>query len=112
VAPAELEDILQSHEDVLEAAVTATYDNNQRTEVPIGYTVLRPDIKDADRARVLENVLAFVHERVSSYKKLRGGLHYINAIPKNANGKVVRNQLPVRVEAANAAAAKLPAAKL
>jgi acyl-coenzyme A synthetase/AMP-(fatty) acid ligase len=108
VAPAELEDVLQSHKDVLEAAVTATWDDNQRTEIPIGYVVLQPEVQEAERQRVLNDIQKYVDTRVSSYKRLRGGLHAIEKLPKNATGKTLRKSLPVHVEAARRAAAKSP----
>ena len=99
VPPAELEDVLSSHPLVVEAAVTALWDASQETEVPVGYAVLRADVPKADRLRVLAEIHKWFSGRVAGYKKLRGGLHYIEALPKNATGKVVRNQLPARVAA-------------
>ena len=32
-------------------------------------------------------------ERVISYKRLRGGIHFIDAIPRNPTGKILRRNL-------------------
>lgn len=112
VAPAELEDTLQSHEDVVEAGVTFTWDANQQTEIPIAYVVLKPTVAVADREKVLAVIHKWHDSRVSPYKKIRGGLHYIEALPKNATGKLVRAQLPARLEAVRQAAAASRPAKL
>jgi len=112
VPPAELEDILQSHEQVVEAAVTAIWDADQQTEIPMGYVVLQPAVEGTERLRVLDEVRKWVDSRVAPYKKIRGGLHYIEAIPKNPTGKVMRSQLPVRLEAARKTVIESRPAKL
>ncbi|GAB7354598.1 hypothetical protein MBLNU459_g5039t1 [Dothideomycetes sp. NU459] len=99
VAPAELEDVLNSHEDVLEAAVCAKWDESGQTEIPIGYVVLKPSIPVSEREAVLERILKWTDGLFARYKKIRGGLHYIEAIPKNPTGKVMRSMLPARLEA-------------
>jgi acyl-coenzyme A synthetase/AMP-(fatty) acid ligase len=35
----------------------------------------------------------FVKSKVASYKQLRGGVIFVEAIPKNASGKILRRQL-------------------
>ena len=37
-----------------------------------------------------EEVVAFVAERVSAFKKLRGGVVITDAIPKTGSGKILR----------------------
>lgn len=106
VAPAELEDVLNSHEDVIEAAVCALWDADGQTEIPIGYVVLKPAIPEAERRAALDRILKWTDGIFARYKKIRGGLHYIDAIPKNPTGKVMRNNLPVRLAAAKAEAEK------
>lgn len=36
---------------------------------------------------------AFVRERVAAHKRLRGGVHVIDVIPKSASGKILRKDL-------------------
>ena len=106
VAPAELEDILASHPDVVEAAVCAVFDSSQQTEIPVGYVSLKSSIAEKDHPSVLERILQHTNGMVAPYKKIRGGLHYLPTIPKNPTGKVMRALLPARMEAARIAAAR------
>ncbi|KAJ9643303.1 hypothetical protein H2204_002199 [Knufia peltigerae] len=96
IAPSELEDILTSYSDVVEAAVTATWDATQETEIPVGYVVLSPSIEEEQQHKVLENIVKDFNTKVSSYKKLRGGLYSVKSLPKNATGKIMRSLLPAR----------------
>ncbi|KAF2489670.1 acyl-CoA synthetases/AMP-acid ligases II [Lophium mytilinum] len=112
VAPAELEDILGSHPDILEAAVCAIFDKSQQSEFPIAYVRLQESILEKHRHRKLEEVRIWFDGKVSSFKKLRGGIHHIDEIPKNPNGKVVRSQLPARLKAEAALAKTKLEAKL
>jgi len=87
VAPAELEAILLTHPAVADAAVVGRPDDKVG-EIPVGYVVLRPG-QDASA----EEVAAFVAAQVAPYKRL-GEIHFIDAIPKSAAGKILRRLLP------------------
>ena len=85
VAPAELETVLLSHPLIADAAVIGVPGNH--TELPRAYVV-------ADRKRIdEEKIKAFVKERVADYKQLRGGVVFVDAIPKNASGKILKKDL-------------------
>lgn len=60
-----------------------------------------PATKDLTR----EEVAKWVEGKVAHYKKLRGGVLFVNAIPKNPSGKILRKVL--REEARRETAAKL-----
>ncbi|KAJ9607984.1 hypothetical protein H2200_008063 [Cladophialophora chaetospira] len=87
VAPAELEALLLEHSEIVDAAVigikTATDD-----EQPRAYVVR----KLASRINE-EDVVNFVKTRVSTIKHLTGGAAFIDSIPKNPSGKILRRQL-------------------
>jgi len=112
IAPAELEDILASHADVVEAAVCATFDEAQQTEIPIGYVKLNASIAETDRQVVIKGIHEWINGLVSSHKRLRGGLFYIDEIPKNPTGKIMRANLPARMERARQDLLKGRGAKL
>lgn len=58
-------------------------------ELPTAFVVLENgDI--ADLSRLLDDIGTFVEKHVNPYKKLRGGVHVVDEIPKNAMGKVQR----------------------
>jgi len=112
VAPAELEDILNSHPSVAESAVCGIFDASQQTEVPVGYVCLKASISESERTKVLAEIRQWVDGLVSPTKKLRGGLFYLAQIPKNPTGKVQRMLLPARLEAAAKIAAQNRPSKL
>ena len=55
------------------------------------------------REGILEEIKDYVDSRVAPYKKLRGGLFYLDPIPKGPTGKLLRLQLPAKVKERNAA---------
>ncbi|GMH58094.1 hypothetical protein TrRE_jg5150 [Triparma retinervis] len=83
VAPAELEAVICSFDKVTDCAVIPVVDE-QGGEVPRAYVV------KGEEGLSEEEVLAFVEERVAPHKKLRGGVVFIDAIPKNPSGKILR----------------------
>ncbi|KAJ9590143.1 hypothetical protein L9F63_016728, partial [Diploptera punctata] len=86
VAPAELEDILRSHPGVTDAAVIGIPDE-RKGEVPRAYIVL----KDSKLSE--SEVKKFVSDKVSEHKQLAGGVEFVDAIPKNPSGKILRRKL-------------------
>uniref|UniRef100_A0A0E0KNY5 4-coumarate--CoA ligase n=1 Tax=Oryza punctata TaxID=4537 RepID=A0A0E0KNY5_ORYPU len=86
VAPAELEAVLLSHLSVEDAAVFGVPDE-EAGEVPVACVVRR-----RGAAEGAEEMMAYVAERVASYKRVRV-LHIVDAIPKSVSGKILRRQL-------------------
>jgi acyl-coenzyme A synthetase/AMP-(fatty) acid ligase len=39
------------------------------------------------------NVQAYMKERLAGYKQLVGGVKFVDAIPKNASGKILKKDL-------------------
>ncbi|KAK4230546.1 hypothetical protein QBC38DRAFT_469021 [Podospora fimiseda] len=88
VPPAELEGILIGHKDVADACVIGIEDKTLATEVPRAYVVLRNGIKgDETKAQELINLVA---TKVAPHKKLRGGIRFVDQVPKSPSGKVLR----------------------
>lgn len=86
VAPAELEHILQSHPDIIEAAVIP-YPDEKAGQVPMAFIVK----KFSSNITKLE-VKSYVADQVSPYKRVRR-VSFVDSIPKNATGKVLRKEL-------------------
>lgn len=94
IAPAELEALLLSHPKVMDAAVIGVRDDDG-DEIPKAFVVAAPDSGLTD-----DEVMSFVAERVSPYKKIRR-VEFIDAVPKSSAGKILRKDLRAR-EAAQA----------
>ncbi|MEE8519040.1 MAG: AMP-binding protein [Dehalococcoidia bacterium] len=86
VPPAELEGILLEHPDVADAAVIGKPDD-QSGEIPKAFVVRR------DGATVTaEALMSFVGEKVATFKRVRE-VEFVDTIPKNASGKLLRRVL-------------------
>lgn len=86
VPPAELENVLKEHPAVLDAAVIGVPDS-VTGERPIGFIVLQPGKKATDN-----EIIDFVTKRVAPYKKINQ-ITFLNQIPKNPSGKILRKVL-------------------
>lgn len=93
VAPAELEALLLSHPAANDAAVIPVPDQ-EAGELPKAYVVVKPGQNVTP-----EEFIQFVDSKVSSHKKLRGGVEFIEAIPKSASGKILRRVLRDKAKA-------------
>lgn len=94
VSPAELEPYINGHPHVVEGGVGAIWDESQLTELPTAWCVLKPQLKsESERIKALKEIQQSIDEQVSGYKKLRGGVFQISALPKNPTGKILRKQM-------------------
>ena len=93
VTPSELESKLIHNPLVREAAVIGVWNADEATEVPRAFVVLRDDAQKQDRAAVVRSISGFVAEQVSNYKRLRGGVVVVDALPKNPTGKILKKAL-------------------
>ena len=101
VAPSELEDLLLRHPHVSDAAVCAIYDSEQATEIPLAYVSLTEHHVNSSGSNiqdVLHGIRAWFDGQVAGYKKLRGGIHHLQALPKTTSGKILRRNLPAKVK--------------
>ncbi|HMA33874.1 MAG TPA: 4-coumarate--CoA ligase family protein [Chloroflexia bacterium] len=87
VAPAELEALLLTHPDVVDAAVIPKPDE-EAGEIPKAFVVLRG-------AADLDAICAYVAARVAPHKRIRA-IEAIDQIPKTASGKILRRVLVAR----------------
>ncbi|XXH03726.1 hypothetical protein Hte_010132 [Hypoxylon texense] len=86
VAPAELEGVLLENKGVRDVAVVGVTINGE--EYPRAYIVPDPEVKQTE-----EEVAKWMESRVVYYKRLRGGVKFVEAIPKNPSGKLLRKVL-------------------
>ncbi|RIA84359.1 hypothetical protein C1645_879964 [Glomus cerebriforme] len=91
VAPAELEAILISHPSISDAAVIGIYSEEDVTEYPVAYVVTKQQSQHT--IEFSGEIRKFVDSQVAPHKKLRGGVIFVDQIPKSASGKILRRKL-------------------
>ena len=87
VAPAEIEDLLRTMKGVRDVAVIGV-PHEKYGEVPRAYVV-----RGSEGGPREEAVKEFVAERLTDFKRLEGGVEFIDAVPKSAAGKILRRML-------------------
>ncbi|KAF1830935.1 acetyl-CoA synthetase-like protein [Decorospora gaudefroyi] len=97
VPPAELEGKLMESALIDDVAVIGVQDEERHTEVPRAYVVAssRAHQRGDEQAQARAIVL-WMHEKVASHKRLRGGVVFIDEVPKSASGKILRRVLKER----------------
>ncbi|KAL1110278.1 hypothetical protein AAG570_008355, partial [Ranatra chinensis] len=93
VAPAELEALLLSHPEVKDAAVIGK-PHFKDGEHPTAYIVKQPKSSVTEK-----ELIDFVKGKVSPQKWLRGGIYFVENIPKNPSGKILRRFLRDKLKA-------------
>ncbi|KAM5356953.1 hypothetical protein ACJ41O_003599 [Fusarium nematophilum] len=91
VAPAELEAHILSHPTVMDCAVIQVPDA-RAGEVPKAFIVKAPDVGKMDE-EVEKEVHAYVQEHKARHKWLKGGIQFIEKVPKSPTGKILRRLL-------------------
>ncbi|KAF8534024.1 hypothetical protein BDD12DRAFT_783981 [Trichophaea hybrida] len=90
VPPAELEGKLMAHPKIDDCAVIGVYEETLASEVPRAYVVPKAGVsKDG----LVEEIIQFIHESVAHHKRLRGGVRFVDAVPKSVSGKILRRIL-------------------
>ena len=91
VPPAELEGLLLSHEAINDVAVIGIYDKEQATELPRAYIAVKPGVERTEETA--QEMQTWLQSKVASHKRLRGGVRFVDEIPKSASGKILRRVL-------------------
>ncbi len=92
VAPAELEAHLLSHPAVADTAVIQTPDD-RAGEVPKAFVVKAKAYTGRPDHEVAQEIKKHVEDHKASYKWLKGGVEFLDAIPKSPSGKILRRLL-------------------
>ncbi|XP_065341781.1 uncharacterized protein LOC135940708 [Cloeon dipterum] len=85
VNPTEIEAVLQKHPAVQMACVIGVPDK-ETTNLAKALVVL----KDGETACTEEELLQWVANKLTLYKHLHGGLHFVDSLPENKGGKLDR----------------------
>ncbi|KAL3704767.1 hypothetical protein TMatcc_008439 [Talaromyces marneffei ATCC 18224] len=91
VPPAELESLLLGHPAVADVAVVGIPSGQAGSELPRAYIKAKEN-SQGDR-KTADDIVEYVRVRVVAYKQLRGGVHFVDAIPRNPAGKILRREL-------------------
>ncbi|MEK3766112.1 MULTISPECIES: class I adenylate-forming enzyme family protein [unclassified Solibacillus] len=86
IYPKELEDVLYSHPDILEAAVVGI------PHPTWGETVKAYIVLKSGKQMTEEQVIQFCQSSIASYKKPRA-IEFMESLPRNASGKVLKTVL-------------------
>ena len=76
---------------VQDVAVVGVYLQEQHTEAPRAYVVPSADVEPS--AKLEGEIHQWLNGRIVHYKRLRGGIRFIDAVPKSAAGKILRKVL-------------------
>ena len=90
VAPSELEDLIRRHPGVNDVAVVGVPDE-RAGELPRAYVVR------SNRNVLEQSIIDFVAENVAPHKKLGAGVMFVETLPKNQTGKILRRELKAQV---------------
>ncbi|EXJ73084.1 uncharacterized protein A1O5_04233 [Cladophialophora psammophila CBS 110553] len=95
VSPTEVESILGQLPGISDIGVIGVPDG-EGNDLPRAYIVRSQKGKTAALSE--KDVHDFLNPRVSNYKRLRGGVRFVEEIPRNLNQKIMRNVLKEWVE--------------
>ncbi|OAL35690.1 hypothetical protein AYO20_05071 [Fonsecaea nubica] len=95
VSPTEVESILGQLPGISDVGVIGVPDG-QGNDLPRAY-VVRSERGKAD-GLLEKEIHDFLNARVSNYKRLRGGVRFVDEIPRNLNQKIMRDVLKKWVE--------------
>ena len=96
VPPAELEGLLTSHPMIDDVAVVGIYHKDQATEVPRAYVVPKPGIEGSPKTA--DDIIEWLKAKVANHKRLRGGVRFVDEVPKSASGKILRRVLKLQAQ--------------
>ena len=71
--------------------MTGVYSEELASEVPRAYIVLSSGSKPSDE--IANEISGFVAKSMANHKRLRGGVRFVDQIPKSASGKILRRVL-------------------
>lgn len=92
VSPTEIESVLLTHPFIVDAAVIGVrlLGRDPNDELPRAYVVTGGGkCRDIDELEVMQHVKV----RLASFKALKGGVKFVDSIPRNHNGKIMRQVL-------------------
>jgi 4-coumarate--CoA ligase len=79
-----------------DVAVIGVYSKDDATELPRAYIVPKDGLgkTDADAKEIID----WLSTKVAHHKRLRGGIRWVDEIPKSVSGKILRRMLKVKAQ--------------
>ncbi|CAG8157212.1 unnamed protein product [Penicillium salamii] len=110
VPPAELEGLLVDNAAIDDVAVIGIESEAHGSEVPLACVVRSAKSKSSgsNEKDEAEKIIKWLDSKVAHHKRLRGGVQFVDEIPKNPSGKILRRLLKQKFKDI----AKAPKAKL
>lgn len=91
-----MEGKLLEHPNIDDVAVIGIEDKENHTEHPRAYVVAG---KHGSEEKHAKEIVEWFTAKVANHKRLRGGVHFIDEIPKSASGKILRRVLKEKAKA-------------
>ncbi len=91
IYPRELEEVIDRFDGIAASAVVGIPDE-KNGEIPVAYVELEDGIKAIDE----QKLRAYMRSRLADFK-LPKAVHFVDALPKNATGKVLKRVLKERI---------------
>lgn len=92
MAPAELEALLLTHPFVQDCAVISV-PHHTAGEAPKAYVVKSESCAKKADGEIISSISSYVEKNKARYKWLRGGVEFLDIIPKSPSGKILRQLL-------------------
>jgi hypothetical protein len=96
VSPSELESYLLTHPCIADVGVVGVNLPGRVSEVPSAYVV----VKQPGRSKPVTetDIIEYLGSRLSKVKALSGGVRFVESIPRNVSGKILRKELRERAQ--------------
>ncbi|RXG61152.1 4-coumarate--CoA ligase-like 1 [Armadillidium vulgare] len=85
VYPSEIENELQKHPLVEECCVIGKPDL-EHGEVPLAFVVTKEEVSE-------DELQDYIKDKLSEFKQLKGGIKFVECLPKSDNGKILKREL-------------------
>ncbi|KAJ4858308.1 AMP-binding enzyme domain-containing protein [Trichoderma breve] len=97
ISPTEVEALLLRHPCIADVCVVPISDDSAG-ELPLAFIVRSPAGKKEDERLLKQRIHTFVNSELSEYKRLAGGIEFLEALPKSASGKTKRGEMKERAK--------------
>ncbi|KAB7494104.1 Luciferin 4-monooxygenase [Armadillidium nasatum] len=85
ISPSEIETEIQKHPLVAECSVIGKPDDKYG-ELPFAFIIPKQEIS-------ADEIHKFLEDKLSSHKQLKGGIKFVDSLPKSETGKILRKKL-------------------